>query len=151
MDFVLPIVLTAVVAAVLGAGIVYLLTRNRQPAATPIDEAALRAQIQSDVEASLKERLLEAKEQAVQVRTEAEKEARETKSQALQLEKRLLQKEENLDRKADELGRRDAGLGEREKHLDDLRTQLDEALKQRLVGLERGATMTRTAARRLRL
>jgi len=50
MDFVLPIVLTAVVAAVLGAGIVYLLTRNRQPAAPPIDEAGLRAQIQSDVD-----------------------------------------------------------------------------------------------------
>ena len=83
MDFVLPIVLTAVVAAVLGAGIVYLLTRNRQPAAPPIDEAGLRAQIQSDVEASLKERLLEAKEAAVQIRTEAEKEARETRAKAI--------------------------------------------------------------------
>ncbi len=146
MDFVLPIVLTAVIAAVVGAGIVYLLTRNRQPAAPAIDEAALRAQIQSDVETSLKERLLEAKEEAVRVRTEAEKEAREIKSQALQLEKRLLQKEENLDRKADDLGRRESGLGEREKHLDDLRTQLDEALKQRLVELERVANMTRTEA-----
>src|ERR1700694_1757016 len=99
MDFVLPIVFSVVFGAALGAGIYYLLTRNRQPAATPIDEAALRAQIQSDVEASLKERLLEAKEQAVQLRTEAEKEARETKSQALQLEKRLLTKEGNLEPK----------------------------------------------------
>jgi ribonucrease Y len=140
------VVLFVVVAAALGAGIVYLLTRNRQPAAPPIDEAALRAQIQSDVEASLKERLLEAKEEAVQIRTEAEKEARETKSQALQMEKRLLQKEENLDRKADDLGRRESGLGEREKQLDDLRSQLDEALKQRLVELERVANMTRTEA-----
>jgi len=140
------VVLFVVVAAALGAGILYLLTRNRQPAAPPIDEAALRAQIQSDVEASLKERLLEAKEEAVQIRTEAEKEARETKSQALQMEKRLLQKEENLDRKADDLGRRESGLGEREKQLDDLRMQLDEALKQRLVELERVANMTRTEA-----
>src|SRR4030081_94799 len=146
MDFVLPMVLSAVVAAALGAGIVYFLTRNSQPAAPPIDEAALRAQIQADVEASLKERLLEAKEQAVQIRTEAEKEARETKSQALQLEKRLLQKEEKLDRKADDLGRRESGLGDREEHLDDLRTQLDEALKQRLVELERVANMTRAEA-----
>src|SRR3979411_2015903 len=126
MDFVLPIVLTAVVAAVLGAGIVYLLTRNRQPAAPPIDEGTLRAQIQSGVRASLKEPLLEAKEEAVQIRTEAEKEARETKSQALQLEKRPLQKEENLDRKADELGRRETGLGDREKHLGHLRAPPDE-------------------------
>src|ERR1700730_11076943 len=117
MDFVLPIVLSAVVAGALGAGIVYFLTRNSLPAAPPIDEAALRAQIQSDVEASLKERLLEAKEEAVQLRTEAEKEARETKSQALQLEKRLLQKEEKLDRQADDLGRRESGLGERQKQL----------------------------------
>jgi ribonuclease Y len=135
-----------VVALGVGALIVYLLTRRRAPAAPQIDEAGLRAQIQSDVEASLKERLLEAKEEAVQIRTEAEKEARETKSQALQLEKRLLQKEENLDRKADELGRRETGLGDREKHLDDLRTQLDEALKQRLVELERVANMTRAEA-----
>src|SRR5258707_362498 len=75
MDFVLPIVLTAVIAAVVGAGIVYLLTRNRQPAAPAIDEAALRAQIQSDVETSLKERLLEAKEEAVRARTERGTEA----------------------------------------------------------------------------
>src|SRR3984893_15374576 len=112
------VVLFVVVAAALGAGIVYLLTRNRQPAAPPIDEAALRTQIQADVEASLKERLLEDKEEAVQIRTEAEKEARETKAQAIQMEKRVLQKEENLDRKAEELGRRESGLGEREKQLD---------------------------------
>src|SRR6202521_1955078 len=143
---VLVAAVTAVLGLAVGAAVVYFVTRNRAPATPAIDEAALRAQIQSDVEASLKERLLEAKEEAVQVRTEAEKEARETKSQALQLEKRLLQKEETLDRKADELGRRDAGLGEREKHLDDLRTQLDEALKQRLVELERVANMTRTEA-----
>jgi ribonuclease Y len=143
---VLVAVATAVLGLVVGAAVVYLITRNRAPAAPAIDEAALRAQIQSDVEASLKERLLEAKEEAVQIRTEAEKEARETKSQALQLEKRLLQKEENLDRKADDLGRRESSLGEREKHLDDLRTQLDEALKQRLVELERVANMTRTEA-----
>src|SRR4030081_3290958 len=141
MDFVLPMVLSAVVAAALGAGIVYFLTRNSQPAAPPIDEAALRAQTEADGEASLKERLLEAKEQAVQMRTEAEKEARETKAQALQLEKRLLQKEENLDRKADDLGKRETSLGDREKHLDDLRAQLDEALKQRLPwGRSAGAT-----------
>ena len=143
---VLVAVATAVLGLVVGAAVVYLITRNRAPAAPAIDEPALRAQIQSDVEASLKERLLEAKEEAVQIRTEAEKEARETKSQALQLEKRLLQKEENLDRKADDLGRRESSLGEREKHLDDLRTQLDEALKQRLVELERVANMTRTEA-----
>jgi len=144
--YVIALFAVAIVALGVGALIVYLLTRRRTPAAPQIDEAALRTQIQSDVEASLKERLLEAKEQAVQIRTEAEKEARETKSQALQLEKRLLQKEENLDRKADDLGRRETGLGDREKHLDDLRAQLDEALKQRLVELERVANMTRAEA-----
>ena len=37
-------------------------------------------------------------------------------------------------------------MGEREKQLDDLRGQLDEALKQRLVELERVANMTRAEA-----
>ena len=136
----------AVVGIAVGAAIIYLVTRNRQPAAPVIDEAALRAQIQANVEASLKERLLEAKEEAVRIRTEAEKEARETKSEAIQLEKRLLQKEENLDRKSDDVSRREQALGDREKHLDDLRSQLDEALKQRLVELERVANMTRQEA-----
>jgi ribonuclease Y len=136
----------AVIGIAVGAAIIYLVTRNRQPAAPVIDEAALRAQIQSDVEASLKERLLEAKEEAVRIRTEAEKEARETKSEAIQLEKRLLQKEENLDRKSDDVSRREQSLGDKEKHLDDLRSQLDEALKQRLVELERVANMTRQEA-----
>ena len=77
-----PVLLVAVLAAAIlgiavGAAVIYLVTRNRQPAGPVIDEAALRAQIQSDVEASLKERLLEAKEEAVRIRTEAEKEARE--------------------------------------------------------------------------
>src|SRR5438067_4772584 len=146
MQIVLFSALAAIIGIAAGAAIVYLLVRNQAPAAPPVDEAALRAQIQAEVESSLKERLLEAKESAVQIRTEAEREARETKAQALQLEKRLLQKEENLDRKADELGRRETGLGEREKQLDELRAQDDEALKQRLVELERVANMTRAEA-----
>jgi ribonuclease Y len=110
--------LAAVIGIAVGAAIIYLVTRNRQPAAPVIDEAALRAQIQSNVEASLKERLLEAKEEAVRIRSEAEK----------------------------EISRREQALGDREKHLDDIRSQLDEALKQRLVELERVANMTRQEA-----
>ncbi|MDQ6691391.1 MAG: Rnase Y domain-containing protein, partial [Candidatus Dormibacteraeota bacterium] len=146
---ILVAILTAVVGIAAGAAIVYLVTRNRRaalPAAPVIDEAAIRAQIQSDVETSMKERLIEAKEQAVGIRTEAEREARETKAQALQTERRLLTKEENLDRKADEIARRDQTLADREKQLDELRGQLDESLKQRLVELERVANMTRQEA-----
>jgi ribonucrease Y len=146
MQIVLFSALAAIIGIAAGAAVVYLLVRNQAPAAPPVDEAALRAQIQAEVESSLKERLLEAKESAVQIRTEAEREARETKAQVLQLEKRLLQKEENLDRKSDELAGRETGLGGREKQLDELRVQLDEALKQRLVELERVANMTRAEA-----
>ena len=96
--FVAVAVALLVLGLAVGAAVVYFVSRNRQPAAPLIDEAAVRARIQADVEASLKERLLEAKEQAVQLRTEAEREARETKAQALQMEKRVIQKEENLDR-----------------------------------------------------
>ena len=146
---ILVAILTAVIGIAVGAAIVYVVTRNRKaalPAAPVIDEAAIRAQIQSDIETSMKERLIEAKEQAVGIRTEAEREARETKAQTLQVEKRLLTKEENLDRKADEIARRDQTLGDREKQLDELRGQLDESLKQRLIELERVANMTRQEA-----
>ncbi|GAC1657872.1 MAG: ribonuclease Y [Candidatus Dormibacteraceae bacterium] len=144
-------ILFAVVALIIGIGagaaVVYLiLSRSRPPAAAPIDEAAVRAQIQSDVEASLKERILEAKEEAVRVRSDAEKEARETKAQNLAVEKRLIQKEENLDRKSEDISRREQGLTDRERQLDEIRAQLDEALKQRLIELERVANMTRQEA-----
>jgi len=144
-------ILFAVVALIIGIGagaaVVYLiLSRGRPPAAAPIDEAAIRAQIQSDVEASLKERILEAKEEAVRVRSDAEKEARETKAQNLAVEKRLIQKEENLDRKSEDISRREQGLTDRERQLDEIRAQLDEALKQRLIELERVANMTRQEA-----
>ena len=145
-NVVLAAVLAVVIGLAVGAAVVYFVTRNRQPPAPAIDEAALRAHIQADVEASIKERLLEAKEEAVRIRTDAEKEARETKAQAIALEKRLIVKEENLDRKADEVSRRDQALGEREKHLDDLRAQLEESLKARLSELERVANMTRQEA-----
>ena len=145
-NVVLVAVLAVVIGLAVGAAIVYFVTRNRKPAAPAIDEAALRAQIQADIEASIKERLLEAKEEAVGIRTDAEKEARETKAQAIALEKRLIQKEENLDRKSDEVSRREQALGDREKHLDDLRAQLEESLKVRITELERVANMTRQEA-----
>ncbi len=146
---ILVAVLTAVLGIAVGGAIVYLVNRSRvraTPAAVVLDEAAIRAQIQTDIETGMKERLLEAKEQAVVIRTEAEREARETKAQALQVEKRLLTKEENLDRRAEENARREQSLGDREKQLDELRSQLDESLKQRLTELERVANMTRQEA-----
>jgi len=139
------VVLLALIALGLGAGLIFLLTRRRITA-PPVDPEELRRQVHSEIEASIKDRLLEAKEEAVRIRTEADREARETKAQAQQAERRLLQKEENLDRRSEELNRREQSLSDKEKHLDELREQLEMAGKQRLAELERVANMTRQEA-----
>ncbi len=139
------VVVLALIALGLGAGLIFLLTRPRITA-PPIDAEELRRQVHSEIEASMKDRLLEAKEEAVRIRTEGDREARETKAQAQQVERRLLQKEENLDRRSEELNRREQSLSDKEKHLDELREQLEMAGKQRLAELERVANMTRQEA-----
>src|SRR3977135_3812690 len=117
------LVLVAVVALLVGAGVAYLLLQNLQCDGAGAPEPKAR-QALSEAETQAKEKLLEAKEEAVKIRTAAEQEAREYRAQSQQIEKRLLQKEENLDRKGDDLNRREGEYVKKEKSLDEIRAQL---------------------------
>ncbi len=143
------VVLLVAVAAVLAAGLSYLVTRSIDQRQSDVELRKLEAKNQQrmlDVEAAAKEKLLEAKEEAVRIRTSAEQEARETRAQAQQVERRLLQKEENLERRTEELNRREENFSVRERGLEEIRTQLEETYSAQLRELERVAQMSRQEA-----
>ena len=142
--FVLLLVV-AMVALAVGAGVVYLLLSRRQSDGSH-DREVKAQQTLLEAETQAKEKLLEAKEEAVKARTAAEQEAREYRAQSQQIEKRLLQKEENLDRKNEDLARREREFGDKEKGLDELRAQLEEMKRQQQLELERVAKMSRQEA-----
>ncbi|MGH7777622.1 MAG: ribonuclease Y [Candidatus Dormibacterales bacterium] len=140
--------IVAVLGIALGAAVAYTVAARRTKDSAhgaELAEAEIRARLAGE-EASIKERLLEAKEEAVRIRTAAEQEARETRAQAQQGERRLLQKEESLERRTEELDRRERGLADKERGLDEVRAQLEDANRQQLVELERVANMTRQEA-----
>jgi ribonuclease Y len=139
------LLLAALVAAALAAGVAYLLVTRRQGVAAGHVEADGGQRLQ-DAQTAAKELLLAAKEEAVQMRAAAEDEARESRTQLQQSERRLLQKEENLDRRAEELDRRERSLGEKERQQDEVRAQLDDLYTRQLKELERVAQMTRQEA-----
>ncbi len=143
------VVLLVAVAAVLAAGLSYLVTRSIDQRRSGDELRKLDTQNQQrmlDVEAAAKERLLEAKEEAVRIRTSAEQEARETRVQAQQVERRLLQKEENLERRTEELNRREENFSVRERGLEEIRAQLEATYSAQLRELERIAQMSRQEA-----
>src|SRR5437879_138898 len=135
--FVLLLVV-AVVALAVGAGVVYLLLSRRQSDGSH-DREVKAQQTLLEAETQAKEKLLEAKEEAVKVRTAAEQEAREYRAQSQQVEKRLIQKEENLDRKGEDLNRAERELASQKKSLED-------SYRQQEKELQRVANMTRQEA-----
>src|SRR6266550_6682597 len=142
--FVLLLVV-AVVALAVGAGVVYLLLNRRQSGDSHVLEVKAQ-QTLLEAETQAKEKLLEAKEEAVKVRTAAEQEAREYRAQSQQAEKRLIQKEENLDRKGEDLNRAERELASQKKSLDDIKAQLEDSHRQQEKELQRVANMTRQEA-----
>src|SRR6266576_5431654 len=142
--FVLLLVV-AVVALAVGAGVVYLLLSRRHGDGSDVVEVKAQ-QTLLEAETQAKEKLLEAKEEAVKVRTAAEQEAREYRAQSQQVEKRLFQKEENLDRKGEDLNRAERELASQKKSLDDIKAQLEDSYRQQEKELQRVANMTRQEA-----
>jgi len=145
VNYIVLLLVVAVVALAAGAGVAYLLLSRRQSDGSHALEIKAQ-QTLLEAETQAKEKLLEAKEDAVKVRTAAEQEAREYRAQSQQIEKRLLQKEENLDRKADDLNRSERELASQKKSLDDIKAQLEESYRQQERELQRVANMTRQEA-----
>ena len=114
MDAINPyIIITAVVAVLLGLLIGYVIRKNISEAKIGQAENLAREILEKanrDSETVKKEKLLEAKEEIHRLRTEGEKENKERRNEVQKYEKRVLQKEETLDRKIQSLEQKEANL-----------------------------------------
>jgi ribonuclease Y len=163
----MEIILAAIAAGVLGAGVAWMLAGARrgdapaagvESAASAADrEAAARIleEAKAHVDTLRREAELEAKEVLVQARAEAERETRESRRELKETEKRFAAKEETLDKRTEQVERRDAELGRREqkfKHQEDAlekkASDLESLTEDMRHGLEQVAGLTRDEAKR---
>ncbi|HKV86299.1 MAG TPA: Rnase Y domain-containing protein, partial [Ktedonobacterales bacterium] len=91
--------------------------------------------------------LREAKDENAKTRASLETDARERRQEMKRQEQRLQQKEEALDRKTDGIEQRERQLAKRGQELDTLKAELETLREQRVVALERVATMSVEQAR----
>ncbi len=136
----------ALVSLALGAGIAFLLLRNRSRR----DDVAAHAELiklRTETETARKEMVLAAKEEAHRLRAAAEQEVREMRSEVQRQERRLQQKDESLDRKIEDFERKERAIQTREKELEALKENLNQAIAAKLKELERIAGLTQAEAR----
>ena len=100
------IIITAIIALIIGALIGYIYRKNVGEKAIGSAEQKARNLIldaENRSETMRKETILEAKEEAHRLRSEAERDAREGRAEIQRSERRLIQKEESLDRKIENI------------------------------------------------
>ena len=138
---ILPVVAVAIVAAVGGAVVGFLL-RTQWASQTMKAATAEARRIEAEARARQKELILEAKDEKLKMQREAEDEARARRNELTALETRLLQRDEQLDQRTDMLEQRDRKLLERERELDKTREELSRAHGEQVAALERVSGMS---------
>lgn len=133
------IILTAVIAIVLGLLIGYVIRKNISEAKLGQAESLAKEIIEKanrDSETVKKEKLLEAKEEIHRLRTEGEKENKERRNEVQKYEKRVLQKEENLDRKVQSLEQKEISLSKKNEAVSKKEKEVEEIKERQLQKLE---------------
>ncbi|MDR1702983.1 MAG: ribonuclease Y [Sporomusaceae bacterium] len=151
---IIEIILTAIIAGLLGVGAGYLTRKNIAEAKiASAEDAALKIMddAQKSSEAKKKELLLEAKEEIHKIRNEVDRETKERRVELQRLERRLLQKEENLDRKIDSLEKKEEIFSRKEAELDKSQEKINELYTKQVAELERLSGLTSEEARTLLL
>lgn len=150
MDIVTLVLLVALVAIAVGAGLGYTLKRTRAVGQLKaVRETA--EQIRASADAEHKALLLAAKEEAIRIRAVAESEARESRADLQAQERRQRQKEENFDHKLEELEDRQRRLQRREEDLNAREGDIERLRGEQVAAIERVAALTREEARTLLL
>jgi ribonucrease Y len=147
---VLTVVIVALVAAAIGAGLAFFVRQRSTGIQAHLAEDNA-VEIRSSAEAEKKAILLEAKEEAIRIRAAAESEAREMRAELQSQERRLRQKEENFDRKLEEIEARQRRLQQREEDTATRAREVEELRQQQVAAIERVAALTRDEARALLL
>ncbi len=158
MNGTLLIVLSAVLAAILGFAAAWLILRRIGDTKIANAEEFARkviAEAEKESEIKKKEALLEAKEEWYKVKTNFERELQNRRNEVQKIEKRLLEKEGNIDRKIESLAKREKDiqyrertLGGREKGITLREQELEKAIQIQNEKLERIAQMTADEAKR---
>nr|WP_317316199.1 ribonuclease Y [Peptostreptococcus russellii] len=133
------IILTAVLAIVIGLLIGYVIRKNISEAKIGQAENLAKEIVEKanrDSETVKKEKLLEAKEEIHRLRTEGENENRERRLEVQKYEKRVLQKEENLDRKIQSLEQKENDLSRKNEVVTQKEKEIEELKEQQLQKLE---------------
>ncbi|WLD95223.1 ribonuclease Y [Alkalihalobacillus sp. AL-G] len=159
MENILVIISIALVSAVIGAVVGYLVRKSIAEAKISSAEHAAKQIIEDgkrEAEASKKEALLEAKDENHKQRVESEREIRERRTELQKQEHRLVQKEEVLDRKSETLDKKEESLEKREDSLTKKQQQIEEieskvelVLQQQQKELERLSGISREEARQV--
>ncbi|MFR2518961.1 Rnase Y domain-containing protein, partial [Peptostreptococcus stomatis] len=133
------IIITAVVAVLLGLLIGYVIRKNISEAKIGQAENLAKEILEKanrDSETVKKEKLLEAKEEIHRLRTEGEKENKERRNEVQKYEKRVLQKEETLDRKIQSLEQKEANLQKKNEAVAKKESEVEEIKVQQQQKLE---------------
>ena len=153
MDAINPyIIITAVVAVLLGLLIGYVIRKNISEAKIGQAENLAREILEKanrDSETVKKEKLLEAKEEIHRLRTEGEKENKERRNEVQKYEKRVLQKEETLDRKIQSLEQKEANLQKKNEAVAKKESEVEEIKVQQQQKLENISGFTTEEAKEI--
>ena len=140
MDAINPyIIITAVVAVLLGLLIGYVIRKNISEAKIGQAENLAKEILEKanrDSETVKKEKLLEAKEEIHRLRTEGERENKERRNEVQKYEKRVLQKEETLDRKMQSLEQKEVNLTRKVEDVKKKEDEVDQIREQQVQKLE---------------
>ncbi|MDD6156872.1 MAG: ribonuclease Y, partial [Lachnospiraceae bacterium] len=150
----LPYIITAVVAIVVTAVVVWFIATNvlKNSAKAKIGNADEKAREIIDeavktAESKKREALLEAKEENIKAKNELDKEIKERRSEIQRNERRIQQKEESLDKKLEAIEKREAGFAIKEEELEKQKAKVAKLNEERIQELERISGLTSEQAK----
>lgn len=142
------IIVVAVAAVSLAVGAIggysYFQRRSKQL----VDGAEQRVErILAEAETTAKERLVQARDEALELRNQVERDAKMRERELRQEEDRLQKRRVSLDERFEHMDKRERTLSQRQSSLDKRQNKLETLEKERLVELERIASMSQDEAR----
>ena len=150
----IPYFITAVVAVVVTAVVVWLISLEYQKriARSKIGNAEEKARTIIDdavkaAEAKKRESMLEIKEESIKAKNDLDKEIKERRSEISKNERRIVQKEENLDKKLEAIEKRENSFAIKEEELKKQKIEISKLNEQRIQELERISGLTSEQAK----
>ena len=139
-----------VVGLAIGAAAGYYYFQNRSR--LMVDGAERQSErIVAQAETESKELLVQARDQVLQMRDEAERESKQRERELRQEESRLQKRRDNLDDRVERLETRERQLSQRQSNLDKRFNQLQKLEEERMVELQRVASMSQEEAKAMLL